>query len=1004
MLPAILSAQVDTAWVRRYDGPGNLQDKANAIAVDGSGNVYITGYCSKPDFTSDYATIKYYANGDTAWLRRYDGPIHGDDAASAIAVDGSGNVYITGGSAGSGGLYDYATIKYNANGDTTWVRRYDGPGPSGNDADEAKAIAVDGSGNVYVTGGSYGSGTDIDYTTIKYYANGDTAWIRRYNGPASYSDEACGIAVDGSGNVYITGYSYWTPTERVYATIKYYANGDTAWFRRYNGPGVGSEVAKAIAVDGSGKVYVTGLSYNTGTGNDYATIKYYANGDTAWVRRYNGPGNSVDQANAIAIDGSGNVYITGASYGSGTAQDYATIKYYGNGDTTWVRRYNGLGNNTDVANAIAVDGSGNIYITGYSIGSVTSDDYATIKYCANGDTAWVRRYNGPANGSDQANTIAVNGSGYVCITGYSAGLGGYDDYATIKYVQSHTITAMTVGGGTIIPSGEVIVNHNSDTTFSILPSTGYHIDSVVVDNENIGTDSVYIFTNVITDHLITAYFSIDYYSLTMNIVGNGTAIRIPDSTYYPYGTEVWLNAIPDTGYAFIGWSGSINHMSTPTTIIMDTNKNITATFILGGWYQKESIQTGVAGKYVKAGGSLVAVPSGSEKTSGALYAFRGNKKKEFYKYDAGWTLKESLLYGTKPPPDTLKINKKQIGKGAAMCFDNDHTIYATKGNGTRELWAYDINTGIWTQKAFVPVPKALKGGTSISYLNGKVYLLAGSQKKTDPDNFYVYDVASNTWTTGGTIALGPSLKPFKDGSCITEMGGNIYTLKGGDKGNYFYAYDTTTSTWFASDSMPLGDSLYGRWKKKLFVKDGAAMTNDGSTIYMVKGGGTNVFWKYVPMAGWSRRESIPRLNKKSVVKTGGALAYLDGAIWLLKGNNTPEFWKYIEPAFTKERIANHNYYAVQSLDNNNSVQNTNFDLTPNPFTKFTTIHYAVPISGTVSIKLYNTAGRLIQTINDGYLNAGIYTTTLSAKNLTKGVYLLRYTDNTYQKEIKLIVE
>ncbi|MGB2988690.1 MAG: SBBP repeat-containing protein, partial [Candidatus Zixiibacteriota bacterium] len=122
--------------------------------------------------------------------------------------------------------------------------------------------------------------------------------------------------------------------------------------------------------------------------------------DTAWVRRYNGPGNSDDEAYAIAADGSGNVYVTGRSRGSGTLYDYATIKHYPDGDTAWVRRYNGPVNSHDEAYAIAVDGSGNVYVTGLSVGSGTLYDYATIQYYANGDTAWVRRYNGPGNDLD----------------------------------------------------------------------------------------------------------------------------------------------------------------------------------------------------------------------------------------------------------------------------------------------------------------------------------------------------------------------------------------------------------------------------------------------------------------------------------------------------------------------------------------------------------------------------------------------------------------------------
>jgi hypothetical protein len=422
---------VDTAWVRRYNEPENQDDVANAITVDGSGNVYVTGatgynWGSGPQ--EDYLTIKYYTNGDTAWVRRYNGSADSCDVASAIAVDGFGNVYVTGKTDGSGTYYDYATIKYDPSGDAAWVRRYNGPA---NDGDVASDIAVDDSGNVYVTGGSWGSGTREDYLTIKYGPNGDTAWVKRYNGPGNGDDRANAIAVDDSGYIYVTGYSDGGEENADYATIKY-----DAWVRRYNGTGNGDDVATAIAVDDSGYVYVTGFSDGGEENTDYATIKYHPNGDTAWVRRYDAPDNDWDVASAIAVDDSGNVCVTGKSWGSGTREDYLTIKYRPNGDTAWVRRYDGPANGEDHAHAIAVDDSGNVYVTGVSDGGGGNDDYATIKYYSNGDTAWVIRYNGSGDGDDNAKAIAVDGSGNVYVTGGSWGSETGYDCATIKYSQT----------------------------------------------------------------------------------------------------------------------------------------------------------------------------------------------------------------------------------------------------------------------------------------------------------------------------------------------------------------------------------------------------------------------------------------------------------------------------------------------------------------------------------------------------------------------------------------
>jgi uncharacterized delta-60 repeat protein len=425
---------VDTAWVRTYNNsPVNDDDDASAMAVDDSGYIYVTGYSTAAGNNQDYATVKYNPNGDTVWVRRYNGPGNGSDWARALTVDNSSNVYVTGRSYGSMTNYDYATIKYYPNGDTAWVRRYNG---SASVNDDPHAIAADKSGYVYVTGYSMGSGTGLDYASIKYDPNGDTIWVRRYNGPANSHDYGNAIGVDGWGNAIVTGTSYDTVGQLDYVTIKYAPNGDTLWLRRYKGPDGGYDEAYALALDTAGNIYVTGYSYGNGTNPDYATIKYYPNGDTAWVRRYDGPASGFDYAKAIAVDDSGYVYVTGFSDSTNSYQDFATIKYDSSGNEVWVRRYNGPNNGTDEAMALALDKSSNVYVTGYSGGGSLGMDYATIKYYSNGDTAWVRRYNGPENDDDYGQAIAVDDSGNVYVAGYTHGSTTKEDYCTIKYVKA----------------------------------------------------------------------------------------------------------------------------------------------------------------------------------------------------------------------------------------------------------------------------------------------------------------------------------------------------------------------------------------------------------------------------------------------------------------------------------------------------------------------------------------------------------------------------------------
>lgn len=422
------SQEVTEEWVERYNLVNNNNDAANAIAVDDNGYSYVTGESTSNNTNMDYYTIKYDPDGVAVANHRYDAGFNDLDVATDIAVDGSGNVYVTGNSVGSGTSWDFLTIKYDTDLNVLWTQRYDR-----GIANEERfpSLAIDVMGNVYVTGQSVGSGTSWDYATIKYDTDGNELWVSIYNSTINNVDVPSDIGVDSQGNVYVTGKSVLNGSD--YLTVKYNSEGVYQWEQRYNHAN-GNDDATALVIDSSDNVIVTGISDGGATSWDYATIKYAPNGGTEWIRRYNGPpGNNQDQAFAIGVDGSDNVYVTGASVSNDTSWDYATVKYDPDGDQQWVSRYDAAFNE-DWASALVVDVSGNIYVTGKSVGPGTSWDYATIKYePVDGDELWVQRHTGPGADVDWANSIAVDASGSVYVTGQSVQFGW--DYLTIKYSQ-----------------------------------------------------------------------------------------------------------------------------------------------------------------------------------------------------------------------------------------------------------------------------------------------------------------------------------------------------------------------------------------------------------------------------------------------------------------------------------------------------------------------------------------------------------------------------------------
>jgi hypothetical protein len=240
--------------------------------------------------------------------------------------------------------------------------------------------------------------------------------------------------------VYVSGYTSSAATSGDYSTVAYdAASGLVLWVRSLDGSSHDADDAYALAVSPDGSnVYVTGASFGVGTGPDYVTVAYDATtGARRWARRYNGPGNDEDLAYGVAVSpDSSIVIVTGLSMGTGSGLDYATVAYKAKtGAPLWGRRYNGPGNGDDVAVDVAVSVDGTyVYATGYAASGASEVDCATVSYlAASGTPVGVRRYNGPGNGTDWGTDIAVSAE-RVLVTGWGEGDGTGLDYATLAYL------------------------------------------------------------------------------------------------------------------------------------------------------------------------------------------------------------------------------------------------------------------------------------------------------------------------------------------------------------------------------------------------------------------------------------------------------------------------------------------------------------------------------------------------------------------------------------------
>ena len=449
-------------------------------------------------------------NADTLWVRRFQAPNVTGSAATDNVVDPQGNIYVTGHVQSPDLWYGgFLTIKYNTGGDALWTRIY-GDTTSVCSGTVGKAIALDLSGNVFVAGEMFCNIVDqyFAFGLVKYNPNGDTIWTRQFMGLAQFqSGQVTGMITGPDGQPCIVGMATdGIEGEVDIFVVKYTVDGDTAWVRKYNGTANGADQANAIAGDSAGNIYIVGTAVDLSQDNNIVTIKYHADGTTAWSRIFNGESNLADYGDDIAVDNAGNVYVSGQTRTTGGGAKMLTLKYTSTGDLEWAGTYGTTAGGFDRGRALTVDDNGNVFVTGHK--------FAVVKYLPNGDTAWTRKPGSEIVGA-AANDIMIDSQGGVIAVGDAAFAGemGYGYELFVRRFSSdgelswqrvhHAVTDTSVGYPdraevvALAASGDIVVSGITND-FSTLAMTTLRLRPITASGDADGngiitiSDAVYI--------------------------------------------------------------------------------------------------------------------------------------------------------------------------------------------------------------------------------------------------------------------------------------------------------------------------------------------------------------------------------------------------------------------------------------------------------------------------------------------------------------------------------
>ncbi|HEY5535017.1 MAG TPA: SBBP repeat-containing protein, partial [Ignavibacteria bacterium] len=376
LLSNILIAQpVNLDWSIKYESSSNDTNMVYGMKVDQSGNIFVISNIKSAETKNDFLTVKYNSSGIKLWENRYNGLANDDDYVSKIALDKTGNIYVTATTIEESGLKYTTTIKYNTDGNMIWNAKKQASG-------WVMGIYIDDNNYIFIL-----TSNDL----IKYNSEGKEQSVIPLNSTSHIT--AADFAIDRNEYIYVVGEIRVAEKNTDYMICKYDSKGNLLWSRQYDGkPNLSYswDRAEFIRIDSNSNIFVTGQSIGTNTGWDIVSLKYDSFGNQLWFDRFMGTDVSAlsqnqDLPQKLIMDKNGDVLICGESGNKNPSYDFTVLKYSSSGKLLWSRIIdNGW------AYDITSDENNDVYVSGDISFDIENQKFESIiiKYSSNGELLW----------------------------------------------------------------------------------------------------------------------------------------------------------------------------------------------------------------------------------------------------------------------------------------------------------------------------------------------------------------------------------------------------------------------------------------------------------------------------------------------------------------------------------------------------------------------------------------------------------------------------------------